>query len=88
MKIVLTICIALFLTACDHLQAKREFPEIPASLEVGCSELMLVPEGTEKLSEVLTIVTTNYSNQKECAVKVKTWQDWYKTQKKIFNSVD
>lgn len=66
---------------------ERQFSKLPPSLEKGCEELELVPSGTEKLSEVLIVVTSNYAKYHECQIKVETWQSWYKTQKDIFDSV-
>jgi hypothetical protein len=33
------------------------------------------------------VVTDNYAQYKECAVKVDLWTDWYEKQKKIFEEV-
>jgi hypothetical protein len=85
MKIFILISL-LFLAGCVT-PIKRNFPDIPPSLRTGCEELALVPQGTEKLSEVLIVVTDNYAKYHECQIKVETWQQWYKTQKDIFDSV-
>mgnify|MGYP007090084602 CR=1 FL=1 len=82
----LLIASILLLAGCVA-PVERQFPNLPPSLEKGCDDLDLVPTGTEKLSEVLIVVTGNYAKYHECQIKVETWQSWYNTQKKIFDSV-
>lgn len=87
MKKFLMILPVLFLTGClTTTPVKRNFPEVPKELMEACPDLKTVPE-TEKLSEVLKVVTDNYSQYQECRLKVDTWIEWYKTQKTIFDSV-
>lgn len=40
-----------------------------------------------KVPELLTTVTENYASCYETREKLKAWQDWYKTQKEIFEDV-
>lgn len=84
-KLFLLIPIVL-LTGCLTTPVKRNFPEVPQELMEACPDLKTVQE-TEKLSEVLKVVTTNYGQYHECKIKVDTWVEWYKTQKQIFDSV-
>jgi hypothetical protein len=37
--------------------------------------------------ELLTTVSDNYGTCYEAREKLKAWQDWYKNQKEIFESV-
>ena len=50
-----------------------------------CPELKQT-EATTKMSDVLKVVSENYSTYHECTIKVETWIDWYKAQKQIFES--
>jgi hypothetical protein len=84
-KLLLLIPIVL-LTGCLTTPVKRNFPEVPQELMEACPDLKTVQE-TEKLSEVLKVVTSNYGQYHECRIKVDTWVEWYKTQKQIFDSV-
>lgn len=84
-KLLLLIPIVL-LTGCLSTPVKRNFPEVPKELMEACPDLKTVPE-TEKLSEVLKVVTNNYGQYHECRIKVDTWIEWYNTQQQIFNSV-
>lgn len=84
-KFLLLIPIIL-LTGCLTTPVKRNFPEVPKELMEACPDLKQTQQ-TEKLSDVLRVVTDNYSQYHECRVKVDTWIEWYNTQRDIFDSV-
>jgi len=63
-----------------------KFPEAPKELMSTCPDLKQT-ETTTKLSDVLQVVTDNYSQYYECRVKLDSWIEWYKTQKKIFEEI-
>lgn len=86
MKKILFLIPALALTGCFVTPVKRTFPKVPQEIMVACPELKEI-QPTEKLSDVLTVVTENYGQYHECSAKVEAWVDWYKTQQKIFDSV-
>lgn len=82
------LCYVLLLTGCNPaVNVHRNFPDIPPSLQEPCAKLTLVANNTSKLSDVLRVVTDNYSQYHECSIKVQTWKEWYDTQKKIFEEV-
>lgn len=83
---ILILIPSLLLTGCFVTPVKRTFPEVPPEIMVACPELKQI-QPTEKLSEVLTVVTENYGQYHECRAKVDAWVDWYNTQKTIFDSV-
>jgi hypothetical protein len=85
MKLLLIVPV-LLLAGCLNTPVQRSFPEVPEELKVACPDLMLL-EPTTKLSEVVSVVTKNYSQYQECQIKVDTWIEWYKQQKDIFESV-
>ena len=83
-----TLTLALLITGCSvTVPVKRKFPDVPPELKEKCVELNQLPEETQKLSEVLTSVTKNYSEYHLCKNKVDMWIEWYDTQKKIFDEV-
>jgi hypothetical protein len=84
MKLAVVVSL-LLLTGCVTPVA-REFPAAPADLVKSCDALVDVP-ATDKLSVVLTTVTKNYAQYRECSIKVDSWNEWYNEQKKIFDSV-
>lgn len=86
MKKLLVILFAGVLTACTTAPVKRTFPEVPKELTETCPDLKQ-SQSTTKLSQVISTVVENYGQYHECKVKVDSWNDWYTTQKQIFESV-
>jgi hypothetical protein len=84
MKILLPVIIVLLTGCSTAVPIKQTFPKAPASLMAACPELYQV-ENTDKLSDVLTVVTRNYSQYHECRIKVDAWIEWYKTQQPLFD---
>lgn len=82
-----TLLVILALTGCSSVPVARHFPDVPDELKVVCPELQETDPSTTKLSEVITVVTNNYSQYHECRAKVDTWIEWYNSQKQIFDSV-
>lgn len=87
MKHLLILLPAFLLAGCLATPVKRTFPDVPKEMLTTCPELQEVEEGTTKLSEVLKVVTNNYSEYHECRIKMDSWVEWYKSQKEIFDSV-
>jgi hypothetical protein len=85
MKSVIILSL-LFLTGCVATPVKRNFPSAPPSLMAVCEPLTAAPI-TDKLSVLISNVTTNYGKYHECSYKVDAWNNWYIEQKKIFDSV-
>lgn len=84
MKKFVIILSVLLLTACVAVPVERKFPAVPEVLTQQCMQLEEVPVGTTKLSDILIVVTNNYALYHECQLKVETWNEWYNTQKKIY----
>ncbi len=82
-RLVLLLTLIL-LSGCTVVPVKQKFPDVPAQLLQACPDLKLV-EPTEKLSDVLKIVTKNYSQYHECQLTVDTWIEWYSLQRELFN---
>ena len=80
------IILSLLLTGCVATPVARNFPDVPASLTTACDQLTAAPI-TDKLSVLISNVTTNYGKYHECSYKVDAWNNWYTEQKKIFDSV-
>lgn len=74
----------LFLTGCtSFVPVKHKFPDAPKTAQQSCPPLVKVPDNPQ-LSDVGKTVNQNYQLYWECAIKVDSWQEWYKTQKAIF----
>jgi hypothetical protein len=83
----LTLLLTIFIiTGCSTVPVERKFPEVPTELINTCADLKQTDQ-TTKISDVLKVVTDNYSQYHECRVRVDSWMEWYKTQILIFESV-
>ena len=87
MKRLLAFILVVLLTGCLNTPVARHFPEVPEELKTACPSLEQVDPATTKLSEVVRVVTDNYTQYHECRVKVDAWIEWYKTQRSIFEEV-
>jgi hypothetical protein len=87
MKKILALVPILLLTGCLSAPVKRSFPDVPVSLLNACPVLEQVDPDTTKLSEVIRVVTDNYTQYHECRIKLDGWIEWYKTQRSIFEEV-
>jgi hypothetical protein len=80
------LLIALLLSGCSTLvPVAPKFPEKPSNVE-QCPQLDTVSDNV-KLSELTNTIVKNYGSYNECVVKVDTWNEWYDTQKKIYEGV-
>lgn len=87
-RLVFLLCILL--SGCvttDTPPAVMKFPDIPQDLKTSCPDLQLVDANTEKLSDVLPVIVSNYGTYYNCKVKVDAWIEWYNTQKNISDNV-
>lgn len=81
------LLLPFLLTGClKTAPVKMDFPNVPEELKVACPDLAIVKDNPE-LSEVLEVVTANYGKYHECKNKVDAWNEWYKSQKQIYESV-
>lgn len=88
MKLLLPLILSLSIVGCSTtVPVKRTFPEVPAEILQTCPDLSKTAP-TTKLSDVLIVVTENYSKYHECRIKVDAWIEWYKNQKLVFDSVN
>jgi len=79
----------LLLAGCGSFRAPPvtvapQWPDVPPAMMEACPDLKTVDTNTEKLSEVLTVVTDNYTQYYLCAGKIDDWNNWYNTQKRIY----
>ena len=50
-------------------------------------ELTLLPENEKTLTDLIENANINYGQYYDLKAKYQTWQEWYKQQKQIFESV-
>lgn len=86
MKKLLVLIPFLLLVGCGTpVPVHQAFPEVPKELQEACPDLKRVDPKTDKLSDIVTIVSDNYSQYYDCKAKVDDWIEWYKTQQSIFD---
>jgi hypothetical protein len=79
------LLVVFLLAGCTTVPVTAKFPEKPANVE-SCPQLSTVQDDV-KLSELTNTVAKNYGAYYECTVKVDTWNEWYETQKRIFENI-
>jgi hypothetical protein len=85
----LVVLSLIFLAGCSTtVPVKINFPPVPEELTKSCPDLDKVEPGTKELSKTLEVVVKNYSKYHECRIKVDAWNEWYKDNKEIFESLN
>jgi starvation-inducible outer membrane lipoprotein len=83
----LILAFAVLLTGCSTAPVVVKFPEVPEALMQKCEELEKVPADTKQLSVTTEVVIRNYSRYHNCRIKMEGWQEWYQSNKKIYESI-
>lgn len=86
MKMLLLTAV-LMLSGCSTAPVVMKFPEVPEALMQQCEPLDKVPADTKQLSTTAEVVIKNYGKYHVCRIKVEEWQEWYQSNKKIYESV-
>lgn len=84
----LLVLAPLLLTGClfkEPVPVKQVWPDVPKELLEACPDLKQVNPNTNKLSEIISVVSDNYAQYYDCKAKVDDWIIWYNGQKKIHN---
>ena len=82
------IFLILMLSGCSTtVPVKRNFPDVPPALTEKCVELKKIQGDQISIVDLHTVVVENYTHYHECSIKVEVWNEWYKQQKEIFESV-
>lgn len=85
-KILITLL--LVSTGCSTaVPVTVKFPEVPNVLLEPAPVLKPLNEEKHELSDLLENVNENYGTYYEIREKLNGWQDWYKTQKQIYNKI-
>ncbi len=80
----IVVLLSLALVGCSTpVPLKPKFPEAPQILLEPCRPLKQL-EQNPKLSDVARTVSENYHFYHDCSLKSSMWQEWYKTQRKLF----
>ena len=87
MKHFITLLTVLLMGCSTPVPVTPRFPEAPTALKEKCEQLKKIEGDKVAITEMLKVVVHNYALYYECSTKVEGWQEWYDTQKKIFESV-
>lgn len=89
MKYSIVLLSAFLLSGClfnDPVPIKQVWPDVPKELLEACPDLKQVDPKTGKLSDIIDVVSDNYAQYYDCKAKVDDWVEWYKGQKKIYET--
>lgn len=77
----------LLLSGCSTtVPVVAKFPKAPPELMEKCQELQIISDDA-KLSDVTKTIVINYTQYNLCSVKVDAWNEWYQTQKRLFEEI-
>jgi len=83
----LAISLILFLSGCAAVPVTAAFPAAPEMLMEHCADLKLIAGEKISIVDFVKIITENYTTYHECSARNSAWQEWYTTQKKIWDEV-
>ena len=86
-KLMLSVVFPILLSSCTTVPVKIKFPEVPKELQEPCPVLSPVDPKDHSLSSLLEVVTGNYALYYECKNRTDGWQQWYREQKQIYESI-
>lgn len=88
MKTLLLLIAAVAVTGCTtFLPAKPKFPEPVKELTEPCPDLAVIQGDVVAITDLLKAVVNNYSLYYECSAKNDGWNEWYKTQREIYDKI-
>ena len=64
-----------------------QWPEAPPNLMEPASNLDSLPEDKKSLTDLIQNANENYGKYYQLKEKYEGWQDWYKSQKQIYESI-
>ncbi len=81
------IIICLILTGCTAVPVVRRFPAVPDVLLQPAPDLKPLADNQRQLSDILDNVNENYGTYYIEREKLILWQQWYTSQKQIFENI-
>lgn len=78
------LLLLLVLVGCTSIPPRPQFPTAPTALIEQCPNLDLINNDVTQMSDILVIISNNYSKYHECQIKQESWVEWYHNQKKIY----
>ena len=82
------ILVAIILAGCSTtVPVARKFPEADPYMMEPAAELKTLPPDTVDLDKLITNSTENYGEYRKLVQRYQMWQEWYRQQKELFESV-
>jgi hypothetical protein len=82
------IPVTLLLSGCwGTVPVVPEFPRLPSptAMNIPCPELKPL-KSDPTISDIAATLNLNYHTYYECAVKVESWNTWYREQKSLYEN--
>lgn len=84
---LLVLLPAIILAGCTTVvPVKQKFPEPVTELKERCPDLMQIQGDKVSITDMLKTIVQNYNTYYTCANKVEGWNEWYDSQKKVFEN--
>lgn len=77
------IAVLLLAGCATAVPVKQSFPRVPEELLKPCPALTTIETPEIKLSELMNIISANYTKYYLCSNVHTAWIDWYTENKKI-----
>jgi hypothetical protein len=88
MKAMILIMVAMLYGCSTTVPVKQRWPDAPLELMKKCPTLVQLAPTETAITDLLRVVVRNYTTYYECSTRLEGWQEWYDTQKKIFEEVN
>ena len=78
--------VCLLLSGCwGTVPVVPDFPKLPEQtvMNIPCPDLKPL-KADPTISDISTVLNANYGQYYECAIKVNSWNTWYKQQKELY----
>ena len=77
--------VPVLLTGCWTVPVVPDFPRLPeqTTMNIPCPELKPL-KADPTISDISNTLNLNYHTYYECAVKVDSWNSWYRQQKELY----
>jgi len=87
-KTLMLSVVCLTLLGCSTtVPLTQKFPQAPQILLDPAPNLKTLPDDKKTLTDLLENANDNYGVYYDVVERYKSWQEWYKQQKQIFDSV-
>lgn len=75
----------VLLTGCWTVPVVPDFPKLPEQtvMNIPCPDLKSL-KTDPTISDISNTLNLNYHTYYECAIKVESWNKWYKQQKELY----